>query len=100
MASKTPTVPPANAGAPFSLIKYEAEIEISENLEEYAELKRRRKHLPLIVANDVREAVGADDVQLILLDEAGRHVLEIADKRTQARRLVAHIAELYNTHYA
>ena len=71
----------------------------SENLEEYAELKRRRKHLPLIVANDVKEAVGADDVQLILLDEAGRHVLEKADKRTQARRLVAHIAELYNTHY-
>ncbi len=71
----------------------------SENIEEYAELKRRRKHLPLIVANDVREAVGSDTVQLVLLDEAGRHVLEKADKRTQARRLVAHIAGLYNTHY-
>jgi phosphopantothenoylcysteine decarboxylase/phosphopantothenate--cysteine ligase len=71
----------------------------SENLEEYAELKRRRKHLPLIIANDVKEAVGADDVQLILLDEAGRHVLDKADKRTQARLVIAHIAELYNTHY-
>ncbi|KAF0099021.1 MAG: phosphopantothenate-cysteine ligase / phosphopantothenoylcysteine decarboxylase [bacterium] len=71
----------------------------SENLEEYAELKRRRKHLPLIVANDVTEAVGADAVQLILLDEAGKHVLEQADKRTQARRLIAHIAQLYNTRY-
>jgi len=71
----------------------------SENLEEYAELKRRRKHLPLIVANDVKEAVGADDVQLILLDEGGRHVLAKADKRSQARRLIAHIAELYNTRY-
>jgi phosphopantothenoylcysteine decarboxylase/phosphopantothenate--cysteine ligase len=71
----------------------------SENLEEYAELKRRRKHLPLIVANDVKQAVGSDAVQLILLDEGGRHVLETADKLTQARRLVAHIAELYNTHY-
>ena len=71
----------------------------SENLEEYAELKRRRKHLPLIVANDVREAVGAEDVQLILLDEAGRHVLEKTDKLTQARRLITHIAQLYNTHY-
>jgi len=67
----------------------------SENLEEYAELKRRRKHLPLIVANDVKEAVGAEEVQLILLDEAGRHVLAKADKRSQARRLIAHIAELY-----
>jgi phosphopantothenoylcysteine decarboxylase/phosphopantothenate--cysteine ligase len=71
----------------------------SENLEEYAELKRRRKHLPLIVANDVKEAVGAEDVQLVLLDEAGRHVLEKADKISQARRLIAHIAQLYNTHY-
>ena len=71
----------------------------SENLEEYAELKRRRKHLPLIVANDVKEAVGSDQVQLYLLDEAGRHVLEQADKRTQARRLVAHIAKLYNNRY-
>jgi phosphopantothenoylcysteine decarboxylase/phosphopantothenate--cysteine ligase len=71
----------------------------SENLEEYAELKRRRKHLPLIVANDVNEAIGSDVVQLILLDEAGRHVLEKADKRTQARRLIAHIAQLYNTRY-
>ena len=71
----------------------------SENLEEYAELKRRRKHLPLIVANDVNEAIGSDQVQLILLDEAGKHVLAKADKRTQARRLVAHIAQLYNTRY-
>ena len=71
----------------------------SENIEEYAEIKRRRKHLPLIVANDVKASVGSDAVQLILLDAAGRHVLEKADKRTQARKLVAHIAELYNTHY-
>jgi len=71
----------------------------SENLEEYAELKRRRKHLPLIVANDVKQAVGADEVQLILLDEAGRHVLEKADKLSQARRLIAHVAQLYNSQY-
>jgi phosphopantothenoylcysteine decarboxylase/phosphopantothenate--cysteine ligase len=71
----------------------------SENLEEYAELKRRRKHLPLIVANDVKEAIGTDEVQLTLLDEAGKHVLERADKQTQARRLVAHIARLYNNRY-
>lgn len=72
----------------------------SENIEEYAELKRKRKHLPLIVANDVREAIGSDDVQLLLLDDAGRHVLERADKLTQARRLIEHIAGLYNARYA
>jgi phosphopantothenoylcysteine decarboxylase / phosphopantothenate---cysteine ligase len=71
----------------------------SENLEEYAELKRRRKHLPLMVANDVKQAVGADEVQLVLLDEAGRHELEKANKLIQARRLISHIAQLYNTHY-
>ena len=71
----------------------------SENLEEYAELKRRRKHLPLIVANDVKEAIGSDGVQLILLDETGKHVLEHADKRTQAQRLITHIGRLYNGKY-
>ncbi|MBI5330905.1 MAG: bifunctional phosphopantothenoylcysteine decarboxylase/phosphopantothenate--cysteine ligase CoaBC [Betaproteobacteria bacterium] len=71
----------------------------SENIEEYAELKRRRKHLPLIVANDVKQAVGRDEVQLILLDDAGRHVLDKADKLTQARRLIAHVARLYNESY-
>ena len=71
----------------------------SENVEEYAELKRKRKHLPLIVANAVQEAIGTDAVELILLDEAGKHTLPRADKLTQARRLVAHIADLYNARY-
>lgn len=71
----------------------------SENLEEYAELKRRRKHLPLIVANDVADAIGSDRVQLMLLDESGKRVFEEADKRTQARRLINHIAKLYNSQY-
>jgi phosphopantothenoylcysteine decarboxylase/phosphopantothenate--cysteine ligase len=72
----------------------------SENLEEYAELKRKRKKLPLIVANSVQEAIGGEAVELILLDDAGRHVLERADKLTQARRLMDHIATLYNERYA
>jgi phosphopantothenoylcysteine decarboxylase/phosphopantothenate--cysteine ligase len=68
----------------------------SENLEEYAELKRKRKHLPLIVANDAAKAIGSDEVELILLDDAGRHVLEKSDKTRQARRLIDHVARLYN----
>jgi phosphopantothenoylcysteine decarboxylase/phosphopantothenate--cysteine ligase len=72
----------------------------SENLEEYAELKRKRKKLPLIVANSVQEAIGGEAVELILLDDAGRHVLERADKLTQARRLMDHIATLYNERHA
>lgn len=68
----------------------------SENLEEYAELKRRRKHLPLMVANDAREAIGTDEATLLLLDDDGQHPLPRADKLTQARRLVEHIARLYH----
>jgi phosphopantothenoylcysteine decarboxylase/phosphopantothenate--cysteine ligase len=82
----------AKAEPPFC-VGFAAE---SENLEEYAELKRKRKHLPLIVANDARAAIGSDEVELILLDDAGRHVLERADKMTQARRLIEHIARQYN----
>jgi phosphopantothenoylcysteine decarboxylase/phosphopantothenate--cysteine ligase len=82
----------AKAKPPFC-VGFAAE---SENLEECAELKRKRKHLPLIVANDARAAIGSDEVELILLDDAGRHVLERADKQAQARRLIEHIARLYN----
>jgi phosphopantothenoylcysteine decarboxylase/phosphopantothenate--cysteine ligase len=71
----------------------------SENLEEYAELKRKRKHLPLIVANDANAAIGSDEVELVLLDDDGRHVLARADKMDQARKLIAHVARLYNARY-
>ncbi len=67
----------------------------TENLEAYAELKRRRKHLPLMVANDASQAIGSEEVELLLLDDDGRHVLPKADKLTQARRLMEHIARLY-----
>ncbi len=70
-----------------------------ENVVEYAELKRRRKHLPLIVANDAREAIGSDEVELLLLDDDGQHVLPRADKLTQARRIIEHVAQLYNRRY-
>ena len=34
-----------NVGGPFSLIKYEAEIEISENIEDYRKAKNNQKVL-------------------------------------------------------
>ena len=66
----------------------------SRNLEEYASDKRRRKRIPLLAANLVQEAIGADDAELILFDDAGRHVLARASKLEQARELIAHIAKL------
>jgi phosphopantothenoylcysteine decarboxylase/phosphopantothenate--cysteine ligase len=67
----------------------------SENLDEYAEAKRRRKHLPLLAANLAQEAIGADRSTLVLFDDAGRHDLGLADKASHARALIQHLARLY-----
>jgi len=67
----------------------------SENLHEYAEMKRRRKNLPLLAANLVQTAVGGDENELVLFDDAGAHTLPRAPKITLARQLIAHIANLY-----
>jgi phosphopantothenoylcysteine decarboxylase/phosphopantothenate--cysteine ligase len=67
----------------------------SENLREYAEQKRRAKKLPLLAANLAQHAIGADDNELILFDDAGEHHLPRADKLTLARALLRHTAKLY-----
>ncbi|MEN6586574.1 MAG: bifunctional phosphopantothenoylcysteine decarboxylase/phosphopantothenate--cysteine ligase CoaBC [Sulfuricella sp.] len=67
----------------------------SENLYEYAEMKRRRKNLPLLAANLVQTAVGGDENELVLFDDVGAHPLPRAPKITLARQLIAHVANLY-----
>ena len=67
----------------------------SENLHEFAELKRRRKHLPLVAANLVQEAVGGDTSRLTLFDDNGVHALPPGPKIELARALIRHIATLY-----
>ena len=67
----------------------------SRDLERLAEDKRRRKRLPLIVANLAQDAIGAEESELLLLDEAGRHLLPKAPKLVQARLLVDHVARLF-----
>ena len=67
----------------------------SENLHEFAELKRRRKHLPLLAANLVQEAVGSDTSRLTLFDDNGVHALPPGPKIELARALIRHIATLY-----
>ena len=66
----------------------------SRNLDEYAQDKRQRKRIPLLAANLVQDAIGADETELILFDDAGRHVLARAPKLAQARALIAHIGKL------
>lgn len=67
----------------------------SENLHEYAEQKRRAKRLPLLAANLAQRAIGAEDNELVLFDDAGEHHLPQADKLTLARALLLHAATLY-----
>jgi phosphopantothenoylcysteine decarboxylase/phosphopantothenate--cysteine ligase len=66
----------------------------SRDLDQYAQEKRKRKRIPLIAANLVQSAIGADDNELVLFDDAGRHVLARGGKLEQARQLVARIADL------
>lgn len=66
----------------------------SRNLEAYAQEKRRRKGVPLIVGNLIQDGFGGDDNEMILFDEAGSHPLPRASKTELATRLVAHIASL------
>ncbi|MGE5028257.1 MAG: phosphopantothenoylcysteine decarboxylase, partial [Betaproteobacteria bacterium] len=68
----------------------------SENLHEFAELKRRRKNLPLLAANLAQNAIGSEENELILFDDDGAHPLPRAPKIVLARQLMAHIAKLYN----
>ena len=67
----------------------------SEKLTEYAEAKRKRKKVPLLAANLAQNAIGADDNEVILLDDDGAHPLPKASKDVVARELVAHLAKLY-----
>jgi len=55
--------------------------------------KRRRKKLPLLIANRVQDALGSDDNEVALLDDAGAHPLPRMDKLALARRLVSEIAQ-------
>ena len=65
----------------------------SENLLEYAELKRRAKKLPLLVGNLALQAIGSDDNELVLFDDSGVQYLPRANKLTLARLLMQHIAK-------
>jgi len=58
----------------------------------HAEEKRKRKKLPLIVANRAQDALGADDNEVTLIDTHGPHPLPRMGKLALARRLVAEIA--------
>ncbi len=80
----------ARPDAPFC-VGFAAE---TEQLAKHAEAKRIRKKLPLLVGNLAQDTLGQDSAELVLFDERGAHPLPRADKLTQARHLVRHLATL------
>ena len=80
----------AQPKAPFT-VGFAAE---SQKLTEFADAKRRRKKVALMVANLAQHAIGADDNEVTLLDDGGLHQLSRAAKTEVARQIVAHIATL------
>lgn len=66
----------------------------SQDLDAYAEGKRRKKGLPMLVGNLVQDGMGADDNLVVLYDDAGRHPLPRAPKAEVSRGIVAHLATL------
>lgn len=65
----------------------------SEKLAEHAQAKRRRKGIPLIVANLGPATFGRDDNALLLIDEQGQRELPRADKLSLARELIAELSK-------
>ncbi len=66
----------------------------SQDLDAYAEGKRQKKGLPMLVGNLVQDGMGADDNVVVLYDDAGRHPLPRAPKVEVAGGIVAHLATL------
>jgi phosphopantothenoylcysteine decarboxylase/phosphopantothenate--cysteine ligase len=77
-------------GAPFC-VGFAAE---TEQLAEHAEAKRQKKKLPLLVGNLAQDTLGQDAAELVLFDDHGQQRLPRADKLTQARQLIRHLATL------
>jgi len=82
----------ANRPKPPFCVGFAAE---TRNLDNYADEKRRRKNVPLMVANLAQQAIGTDDNEVTLLDDKGTHRLPRAPKDIVARQLISHIAGLY-----
>lgn len=65
----------------------------SENIQAHATVKRKRKQVPLLVANDGPAAFGKDDNRVWLIEEQGVTALPLQSKQQLAMELTAVIAQ-------
>jgi phosphopantothenoylcysteine decarboxylase/phosphopantothenate--cysteine ligase len=80
----------ALSGGPFC-VGFAAE---SENLADYAQAKRAKKKIPMIVANLVQHAVGKEENEVTIYDDNGAHALPRAPKSRIAFGIVEHAISL------
>lgn len=68
----------------------------SENLLAHARAKRSKKHVPMLVANLVEQAMGKDENQIIILDDNGEYPFNLMSKEETANIIVTHLISLIN----
>ena len=66
----------------------------SENLADYAQAKRMKKKIPMIVANLVQHAIGREENEVTIYDDQGAHAIKRAPKSKIAHAVVAHAMRL------
>ena len=66
----------------------------SENLAEYAQAKRAKKKIPMIVANLVQHTIGKEENEVTIYDDDGEHTLARAPKSKIAHGILAHALRL------
>jgi phosphopantothenoylcysteine decarboxylase / phosphopantothenate---cysteine ligase len=66
----------------------------SEDLAQYAQAKRVRKKIPMIVANLVQHTIGKEENEVTIYDDHGAHALARAPKSKIAHGIVAHAVAL------
>ncbi len=66
----------------------------SENLAEYAQTKRAKKKIPMIVANLVQHTIGKEENEVTIYDDNGAHALARAPKSRIAHGIIEHAIAL------
>ncbi len=66
----------------------------SENLADYAQAKRAKKKIPMIVANLVQHTIGKEENEVTIYDDNGAHALARAPKSRIAHGIVEHAIAL------
>ncbi|NEN76375.1 bifunctional phosphopantothenoylcysteine decarboxylase/phosphopantothenate--cysteine ligase CoaBC [Pelistega sp. NLN82] len=69
----------------------------TENLNQYAQEKRLRKGVPLLVGNLAQQVMEADTTTMVLFDDKGEEQLPTLPKDEAAQRLIEAIAKRYTS---